>query len=60
MKIEINTTGRAIEIVNCILGQAIDELMKNCKVAKLLSLTGKDIEIAERFRLKLLNKLLKS
>lgn len=59
MKIEILTTARTVESVNCILGMAIRTLMKNKQIAKDMGLTEKDVIIADQFRQRLVDSLLK-
>lgn len=59
MKIEILTTARTVESVNCILGMAIKTLMKNKQIAKDMGLTERDVIIADQFRLRLVDSLLK-
>jgi hypothetical protein len=59
MKIQVNTTAKAVESVNCILGQAINQLMERGDIAKALGLTAKDVVLAEQFRQRLLKSYLK-
>ena len=59
MKLTILTSPRTIEAVNCILGQAINSLMENGKIAAQMRLSAKDIVKAEQFRQRLLRQYLK-
>jgi len=59
MKLTILTSPKTVEAVNCILGQAIESLMENGKIAKSMGLTAKDVVKAEQFRMRLLNKYFK-
>ena len=59
MKLTILTSPKTVEAVNCILGQAIDSLMENGRIAKNLGLTAKDVVKAEQFRQRLLRQYLK-
>lgn len=54
MDIKIRTTAKAIEATNCILGQAINQLMERGDIAKNMGLSTKDIVLAEQFRQRLL------
>lgn len=58
MKIEITTTKRNAEVINCILGQALTELAKKQDLRNSLHITIKDIDAAHKFRRRWLSKLL--
>jgi ABC-type cobalamin transport system permease subunit len=56
MKLEIETSVKAIECANCILGQAVDILLKSEQQRKQLGLSLTDVKNALAFK----NSLLKS
>lgn len=58
MKIEIITTKRNAEVINCILGQALTELAKKQGLRDSLHIKVKDIDNAHKFRKQWLSKLL--
>jgi hypothetical protein len=59
MKIEINTSGKAVECANCILGQAIASILGNKEIQKSLNLSDTGIKNAASFRKALLKGYLK-
>lgn len=60
MKIQINTTAKAIELSNYVLGQSINQLTENPDIAERMDLSKKDIEAIEGFRKKMLEGFLKA
>jgi hypothetical protein len=59
MKIEIETSAKAVECANCILGQAIKAIEDNPKILEVLSLSNTDVKNAIAFRKSLLKSFLK-
>ncbi len=54
MKLEINTSAKAIEVANMILGQGIDAIEKNPNIQAAFMLSNTDIKNAKAFRKSLL------
>ena len=54
MKIEINTSAKAFESANCILGQAIDILLNSEEQRKILEVSLTNVNDADKFRKSLL------
>lgn len=50
MKLQFITTGKKVETVNYILGQAIKSLKANPRAREALELSEKEVEEAEKFR----------
>jgi hypothetical protein len=59
MNLKIVTTAKAVEATNCILGQAIDQIINNGNIAKSLGLSALDVVLAEQFRQRILKAYLK-
>lgn len=59
MYLKVQTTAKAYEAVNCILGQAIEQLMQRGDIAKNMGLDAKDVVLAEQFRIRLIKSYLK-
>ncbi len=54
MKLEINTSAKAIEVVNMILGKGISAIEKNKDIQSMFRLSDTDIKNAKAFRKSLL------
>ncbi|WP_314694839.1 hypothetical protein [Tannerella forsythia] len=59
MKIEITTSVKAACVVNSILSEGIYSLRKNPETRALFKMTEKDLDLAEKFRVRLMKGLLK-
>lgn len=59
MKIEITTSVKAVSVVNSILSEGIYSLRKKPEVRASFKMTEKDLDLAEKLRVRLIKGLLK-